>query len=150
MLNRWNDQHGSEKWLLKDKHRYSPMWNDLVADSLAKMISMAQRNGFSKTDIDIPLCGMNGPSYIQGYSVEYPNFLATNFIHIIYIQISIRKKEKKTVNCFSVQTIQPNFDSFSFPIQGAALSHGLFSLDKTQGGKDTRCSAIAHVRSTSS
>jgi len=28
---------------------------------------------------------------MQGYSVEYPNFLAKNFIHIVYIYVYVLK-----------------------------------------------------------
>jgi hypothetical protein len=54
--------------------------------------------------------GRGGPSYMQGYSVEYPNFLAKKLIHIVYIYVYVPKKEinkSKWIVCeeFSPKTL---------------------------------------------
>lgn len=52
----------------------------------------------------------SGPGLINCYSVEYPNFLKEQFLHIVYICMCIRKKE---CNKGPVKNVAYNAD-FSF------------------------------------
>lgn len=70
MLNQWNDQHGSEKWLLKDRHRYSPMWNDLVKVKPVYLQGMGGRLASGK---------ING--------VQKLRWLKTSLSHCLYLSL---------------------------------------------------------------